>query len=58
MEIIMHWTDMNEDLRILYNAIATAHADTVSKFTAQRAEEEAMTLMEKLTIKLNSLHEN
>jgi hypothetical protein len=48
----MRWDDYDKRLKRLYNAIATAFSETVSDATSQKAEKEAMDLMEELTNEL------
>jgi hypothetical protein len=51
----MHWLQIDDRLKKLYNAITTAHSDTVSFNTAMNAELEAQKIMEELTIELEKL---
>lgn len=51
----MHWLKIDDRLKRLYNAVATAHSDTVSYNTAMKAELEAQTIMEELTVELEKL---
>jgi len=48
----MHWLQIDERLRRLYNAVSTAHSETVSTITSTKADKEAMLLMEELTLEL------
>lgn len=50
----MKWIEMDERLRILYNAVATAHSDGSSFGSSQEAEQKALNLMEELTKELRS----
>jgi len=48
----MKWNEIDERLRKLYNAVATAYNEGVSYHTAQKAEQEAFEIMEELTKQL------
>lgn len=48
----MKWREYDTRLKKLYNAIATSHCETVSSTTSQKAEDEALELMEELTEQL------
>jgi hypothetical protein len=45
----MRWNEIDERLRKLYNAVATAHGEGSSFNSAQKAEQEAYEIMEELT---------
>ena len=50
----MAWNQIDPRLRLLYNAVAKAHNELTSSYTAQKSEEEAVKLMEDLTEKLKN----
>lgn len=48
----MRWNEYDERLKKLWNHITTAYSDTVSFNTSDKAEKEALRLMEELTNEL------
>lgn len=44
----MSWINLDDRLKELYNTMAEAHSETVSKLTAVRAEERVFELMEEI----------
>ncbi len=48
----MNWNSYDERLKKLWNLVAYSYSDTISYETSERYTEEAMDLMEKLTLEL------
>jgi len=54
----MKWNDYHPDLKKLWNAIADSYSEVSSYKIKEEANNEAIGLMEKLTIELNRLEDN
>lgn len=48
----MNWNSYDERLKKLWNLVAYSYNDTIPYETCERCTEEAMNLMEKLTLEL------
>jgi len=52
----MKWIDYHPDLKKLWNAIADSYSEVSSYRIKEEANQEAISLMEKLTMELNRLN--